>query len=317
MMNVLIVGAGSIGQLYGHMLQRGGADVGVYVKPKYVDDARQGYRLYNRSKGLDTPEHFQPKAVHTDAEEVQEADYDAAVLCIPSTALRGPWLPELTDALGDAAVVSLTPGLEDRDYIAQFVEKDRLATGLITAVSYPAPLPGEKADEPGTAYWLPPLTPAMFDGPAERLRPLLKSLKSGGMSTRKVDNLARLSAFGSGVLMPLVASLESVDWSMDTFKRSSAHRELFDNACDEISTVIEDHLGANPPLPMRFIGKTTIKGALMMAPIAAPFDLETYLQVHFTKVGEQTRQALKTYIELRSERDWDSPALQKLLESIE
>ena len=317
MMNVLIVGAGSIGQLYGHMLQRGGATVGVYVKPKYVNDAEQGYRLYNRKKGLDSPEHFAPEAVHTAPEGLQDADYDAAVLCIPSTALRGPWLSELTEALGDAAIVSLTPGLEDRDYIAQFVEEERLATGLITAVSYPAPLPGETTDAPGTAYWLPPLTPAMFDGPDEHLRPLMKSLKSGGMSTRQVDNLARLSAFGSGVLMPLVASLESVDWSMDTFKRSNDHRELFDNACDEISTVIEDHLGAKPPLPIRFIGKTTIKGALMMAPIAAPFDLETYLQVHFTKVGEQTRQFLETYIELRGERDWDSPALRQLLESIE
>jgi 2-dehydropantoate 2-reductase len=37
---------------------------------------------------------------------------------------------------------------------------------------------------------------------------------------------------------------------------------------------------------------------LRLAPVLMPFDLETYLAYHFTKVGDQTRQHLQTLIEV-------------------
>ncbi len=39
----------------------------------------------------------------------------------------------------------------------------------------------------------------------------------------------------------------------------------------------------------------------LLLPVAArltPFDLETYLKVHFTKVGAQTRMMMRTYVDL-------------------
>jgi ketopantoate reductase len=35
-MRALVVGAGAVGQVYGHHLARGGADVAFYVRPKCV-----------------------------------------------------------------------------------------------------------------------------------------------------------------------------------------------------------------------------------------------------------------------------------------
>jgi hypothetical protein len=37
---------------------------------------------------------------------------------------------------------------------------------------------------------------------------------------------------------------------------------------------------------------------MRLASWAMPFDVETYLRVHFTKVGDQTRDFLRTYLAL-------------------
>ncbi len=315
-MRILVVGAGSIGQLYGHILQQGGAEVGVYVRPKYVDDARQGYLLYDRKKGFSQPERFSPDAIHSSPDELTGEDYDAVLFCVPSTGLRGDWLEPFCAAIGDATLITLTPGLDDRKYICERCDVDQLGVGVITAISYPAPLPGEEVDEPGTAYWFPPMTPAIFDGPREELGPLVDHLKAGGMNARFRKNLEVEAAYGAAVVNTFVAALEMVDWSFDAVKSSGEHRKLIDAAWSEAMELIEARFGEKPPLPLRFLGPMTLRGGLMMAPVVPPFDLETYLKVHFTKVGEQTRMTLDTYISARSERDWESPALSKIRHSM-
>lgn len=315
-MRVLIVGAGSIGQLYGFMLQRGGAEVEVYVRPRYVDDAQRGYRIYERRKGLTSSQSFHPDGIRTSPDDVREQAYDAVILCIPSTGLRGPWFEEFATATKDATVVSLTPGLEDREFIAEYVDETRLAIGLITAVSYPAPMPGESAPDPGTAYWLPPLTPAFFQGPKERLEPILNTLSEGGMRSRRISDVTERSSFGSALLIPLVAVLETAGWSLAELRGSRQRRTLLDDAADEALSAVETHLDSRRPLPTRMLGPTTWRGILMAAPIVPPFDLETYLQVHFTKVSDQTRMILDEYIECRRRSGDSSPALTKLREQI-
>ncbi len=315
-MRILIVGAGSIGQLYGFILQRGGAEVDVYVRPRYVDEAERGYRIYERRKGLDAPEIFEPAAILTSPDEVADEEYDAIILCISATALRGPWLREFTEVIGDATLISLTPGLDDRDYIAQYVDEEQLAMGAITAVSYPAPLPGEEASEPGTAFWLPPLTPALFDGPDDRLRPILKVLKNGGMRSRAMKNLPQTAAMTSAILMSMIGVLEMVGWSISELRASREHRELLDDASDEALSIVEYRFDAKRPLPSRLLGPFTWSGLLLAAPIAPPFDLETYLEVHFTKTADQTRMIIEDYISRREKADLPSPALERVLDEI-
>ena len=50
-MKVLVVGAGAVGQVYGHALARGGARVTFLVKPKHVEEARRGFVLYELNRG--------------------------------------------------------------------------------------------------------------------------------------------------------------------------------------------------------------------------------------------------------------------------
>src|SRR5690554_4727694 len=112
-MRILIVGAGSVGQLYGHHLSRAGEEVHVLVRPRYAEEARKGFRLYERRRDFGQHEMFTPDGVWTDAEDLPQDHFDAAILCIPSTGLKGPWLATLASRLGAGTMVTLTPGLDD------------------------------------------------------------------------------------------------------------------------------------------------------------------------------------------------------------
>ncbi len=316
-MRILIVGAGSVGQLYGYFLAEGGAHVDAYVRPKYAATAREGFRLYDRSKGLSTPLRFQPRAVVSSESQLQDRSYDAALFCIPSTGLEGPWLPPFLEALGeDCHVISLLPGIDDRATLAEWIPDRRLATGLITAVAYPAPLPGESVDEPGTAFWLPPLTPAFFQGPRDVIAPLIAHLKSGGMSARRHRRTDQLSAFGSAVLMPLVAILETLDWSLADLKRNAPARRRLSQTTDEVMAIVSASIDATPPLSIRLLGPTTWRGALTFAPWIAPFDLQAYLELHFTKVGDQTRLFFRDYIDKGRIHQLPTEQCQSLLDDL-
>ena len=59
-MNVLIVGAGAVGQVYGRHLALGGAHVHYFVREKYADECRRGFTFYplNRRKPRAAPVHM-------------------------------------------------------------------------------------------------------------------------------------------------------------------------------------------------------------------------------------------------------------------
>ena len=182
-MKVLVLGAGAVGQVYGRHLALGGAHVSFFVKPKHEAEARRGYTMYplNRSRSPD-PIDFSDYGVLTGYESISDERWDQVWICTSSTALRGGWLPEVTTRLGDATLVCMTPGPEDREYVLQYVDEASLVVGLITMISYQTPLEGEQREHPGTAYWFPPMAANAFSGSraseaasalrACRLRPL-------------------------------------------------------------------------------------------------------------------------------------------------
>ncbi len=317
-MRILIVGAGSVGQLYGYHLARGGAEVDVYVRPRYTDHARQGYRLYDRSQGYDSTLIFEPQTALSSIDELRDYTCDRVLFCIPSTGLRGPWLGPFLETFDDSTgVISLLPGLDDRDHINQWIPDDRLGTGLITAVAYPAPLPGESLDHDATAFWLPPLTPALFSGPRPLLSPLISHLNDGGMRAKIDDNTPALAAFGSAFLMSFIATLETLDWSLERLKKTRDHRRQVTDTANEIMAIVAATVDARPPMSMKLLGPTAIRGALSAAPMVTPFDLETYLRVHFTKVGDQTRLFFRDYIDKGAHLGLQTTHCERLLAALD
>ncbi len=292
-MRVLIVGAGSVGQVYGWHLQRAGVDVHVYVKPKYADEARAGFVLY--PPGARTPVRFHPNGVVTSPADVRATGpWDQVWLCIPSPALRGGWLAEIVEAMGNATLVSMLPGMRDRDLLAPLVPPDRLVVGLISFSSWHAPLGKESLPEPGMAWWHPPFTPNLFEGSAPAVDAIVAALKKGGCPAARGEATAT-AARGSSFLVPVVAAMECAGWTFAGL-REARWATLAAEAADEALTISTTHLNLQRGPMGMLASPAVIRVATRVVPLVAPMDFEAFLRVHFSKVGEQTQLALDTWV---------------------
>lgn len=313
-MKIAIVGAGAVGQVYARHLELGGAEVFFVVKPSHIEEARQGFELYplNRRRARSHPAGLRIPAVTSVAEAMARRP-DAVLLGVSSTALRsGEWLDDLAGAIGDATLVTLQPAPADYAYIAERVHPDQIAVGLIGFLSYPGPLPGEELPRPGTVYWFPPLARSALTGDDARVRPIVDALRRGGLPVRVAPDTLTLSAFGAAVLQPVVIALEIAGWSTRELRR---RRELFATAhaaTREAIEIVGRYHGASPPLSIRMARPLSLRLALGVGARAAPLDLDAYLRLHFTKVGDQTRLWIEDIRALAEEQGASHDALAEL-----
>lgn len=313
---ILIVGAGAVGQAYGYHLSQGGAQVTYLVKEKHAEAAGAGFtlhrlRMFRRPKTL----RFEDADLLVDYDAVGEREWDQVWLCVSSTALRGGWLEDLTDQIGDATLVALQPGVDDAEYIGQFVPGRQIVSGMITLIGYQAPLPGERL-APGVAYFLPPMTPISFAGEPGRVEPVVEALERGGCSAKIDHDVAAESAFASALLIPAVAALELAGWSLARYRKSFA-LELSTRAAREALDALAVRHDRKPSLGLRLARRPELFGTGMrLAPHLMPFDLQEYLRFHFTKTADQTRQMIDDYIALGDQYARPNPALRMLRERL-
>ncbi len=308
--NILLVGAGAVGQVYARHLQKAGARISFFVKPKYKEELSAGVTMYplNGKRG---PVRFENFGVVSTAAGVAELKPTQIWLCVSSPALKGSWLEELAAAAPEAVIVSLQPGLETSEDLARRIGKDRLVGGIITFIAWQAPLPGETLSPPGVMYWTSPLAPSLFDGPDEPTRRVVALLKAGGCPAKRETNVQLVSAQGEAWLQPMVAALEAAGWSWRAFT-GGPMLELAGRAAREALAVAADHHRAKVG-PVRFLSYPRVMRLVMwLAPKLLPFDIETYFAYHFTKVGEQTREHLATTVRAAKARGLSHQALEQL-----
>jgi len=316
--NILLVGAGAVGQAYGRHLQLGGARVTFLVKPKYAAEARAGFTVYplNTKAGKRRePTRFEGFEVIEDAAEAAGRAWGQVWLCLSATALRGAWFDTLVGAIGDATLVSLTPGLEDHAYVTERYPEERVVSGMINMVSYQAPLATETVPEPGVAYWFPSKSP--FSGPTDaRVRGVVAALRRGGCPAKRVKDAGRTANFGSAVLMPLLVGLEASSWSFRELRRGP-HLKVSLRAAREALRVVASYREERRPLYHPFIRPTLIRLLTLLAPKVMPLDVETYFAYHFTKVGDQTAFMLDRYATVGAERGLETAALSECHDLLE
>lgn len=242
--------------------------------------------------GVATLGRFLPDHVETTEDPLDAGAWDAVWLCVSSPALRqGDWLERLCRDAGEAAVVVLQPGLHDRQLVAGLVGEARLVRGMIPFSSWPGPLPDAEG-EPGLRWWCPPLAKVALEGP--RAAPLASALRRGGLPAAvvppgRVD--AQLGVAG-GVMQPLVAALEGAGWSFDVLRHHGLG--LAAQGAREAISVSAAVRGSPAPWWTALVRAPALSVVTRLAPAIAPFDFEAFLQVHFTKVGDQTRGALES-----------------------
>ncbi len=295
---ILLVGAGAVGLSYGYHLRRGGAEVGFLVKEKYRDEAEAGYTLHrHRLLRRPTSFRFEDFEVYTDYDAVGEHHWDQVWLCVSGTAIRGEWLGELCAHIGDATLVSLQPGVKGQRFVESAYDPAKVVYGVITLIAYQSPLPGEDLAT-GVAYLLPPMAPIVFSGQPERAAPVAHALARGGCPAKIDPDAPLMAAFGSAVMIPAIAGLEVAGWSLERFRRTPA-LEISTAAAKEALSVMGLYHFAKVPWGVRTLRRPELLGlGLSVAPALLPFDLEVYLQYHFTKVGDQTRQLVDDWISL-------------------
>ena len=281
-----------MGQVYAACLQRGGAHVGVRVRARHAEAARRGFPIGRA--GAATLRVFTPDHVETTDDPVDPGAWDAVWLCVSSPALmQGDWLARLCRDAGDAAVVVLQPGLNDRALVADLVGEDRLVRGMIPFSSWPGPLPGA-GGPPGLRWWCPPLQRVALEG--RRAAPLASALRQGGLPAAVVP-IGRVDAqlaIAGGILQPLVAALEGAGWSFDVLRQQGLGTAA--RAAREALAVAAAVRGGAAPWWTGLVRGPALSLLTRLAPAVAPFDFEAFLRVHFTKVGDQTRGALAALV---------------------
>ncbi len=317
-MKVLIIGAGAVGQVYGHHLTNGGADVAFYIKEKYAAELDKGFDLYQHSlfgkvlKSRTTHHQFNQYSYISDTASLGQESYDYILNTVSSTALRTGWWEAFKNASGNASIVSLQPALDDAELILKTLPKERFIKGLIQFFSYQSPLPG--TNEPkGVHYLLPPVA-GLFENENGSASELMQTLRNGGFKARHREDLNFYSSSLSSISIPLTAALELSDWRISKLIDRNCLR-LGLNASREANLAIAlalDRKQQFPPLLKEWV----VRIVLRVVPFVSPFDLEGYLKFHFSKVGDQTRLMLEQYIAHAKDHDLAHSANSRLLEAL-
>jgi 2-dehydropantoate 2-reductase len=312
---VLIVGAGSVGQVFGYHLFRGGAQVTFLVRPAHRAQVAEGFALYplNRYRAGDAPLRFREFALSSSAAEVAAQRFAQVYLTVPSHGLRGPWLAELLAQIGDASLVSLQPDVADQPLLrAAGARAETLVQGGIALISYAAPLPGEtRFPEPGTAYWLPPFARSPFSGPPARVQAVIDALRRGGLPAARGRDVAHLLAFPNAIGMTYLTALEAAGWSARPLVHG-ALAPLCRRAVREAIAVAQVQVGSRPLGVGLASFSRLLRPALWLAQRCVPFPLTAYLKQHFTKVGAQTRLMMAGLIARGRAAELGTAALEQL-----
>ncbi len=314
---IAIVGAGALGQSFGYYLSRSGADLTYVVKETYRESVESGLTLHeHRIFGGPERHDFDDFDVCVDYDDLAERQWDQVWLCVSSPAIRGDWLPELLEAVGETTLASIQPGIDDRAYLETHYPAERIASGRVSLIAYETPLPGEELPEGHVAFFMPPAERIWWGGSTSAAHDVADRLEAGGCPAGVRDDLQSYALFSSALLEATVAGLELADWSLKAF-RGSAELDLAMEAAHEAIEIVAAKFDASPPLAVRIGARSlAMQLGLPIASAVLPFDLETYLREHFTKVGDQTRDELQAFIDNGREHDVPTENLETLLEQL-
>lgn len=309
-MNILIVGAGAVGQVYAHYLAIGGAKVSFLVRPKHAGEHADGFTLYPlRTRGTYEPVRLRPERIFTSLDDVKNETFDQVWVCVPTTALVKPWIDDVVSASGDATLVMFPAGINVAERLG--LPADRCVAGLISMMSWFAPMEGEPKDiTPGVAFWFPPLSPTTFSGPDARRDAVIAALKRGKCPASR-GNVKEAGAFGSAVLMPHIVGLEGAGWSYDELAFSE-HLANSVAATREAIAAAASHLHIKRPFLFGLLRPWTVRLLLGIIRWLAPLDVATFFKTHFTKVRAQTQMQMAQYIDLAAKEGQPTAALTKL-----
>lgn len=277
---ILIVGAGAVGVVYGAALHSIDENVTFWVREKYLEETKQGIPLHKICLTSS------PKKIEVSKQAVSKTEDltlppDEIWLCVSKTAVKSQSITDLVNAFPDAHLVSFQPGLTDLARLQKRFPKHKIDGGVIGFVAYQ---PHAKETREGISVWFPPGAPSQFY--TEDAANFAARLSSGGCPSKVNKDSPDIVPQMTIVLNAFVLHLELVDWKFSRFKEVL---KPFNAFIDENLTIVNTH---NKTKTMKglFLLKSsfTFQSLLKTISLAAPFDLEAYLKFHFLKVRDQS-----------------------------
>lgn len=316
-MNLLVVGAGAIGSVYGYLVSKSSGPspvkISYLVKPKYLRSLETGITLYPWKGRKAELTEFRDYTVYDSLEAVKkksdESPFDFILITIPSDKLReGDWFENLLRSVGNAKIWSLQPNFSDTGFIEEKLKKisgegaeRRLVSGGIPILSYLAPLPGETFAKSGYAFLIPPGAKANWSSadPAAA-KEAAQFFTDAGLPSKTSENIRAEGLFSESLLRCVVAGLEKSEWSFAKLLHG-VNLPLVTEGIREMTAIQAKLLNTADP-GNRWWGKAgasrfAIQSALRIASFIIPFDFEAFLRVHFTKVENQMHLALNETID--------------------
>jgi ketopantoate reductase len=308
-MRVVLIGAGSVGQVYGYHLQKGGAKVDFVVRERHLGPLAQGVVLYpwNR-KDRYTPLRWTDFGLHGSVEEALGEPADIVAICTSSTALLdGTVAAEVAEHRGDAAVLILQVGTKVPAFVYDHLPKDCVVWGKINMCAWWAPLDGQPLPEPGMGWWFPWGNKLGFSGPRAGL--IAGAMVAGGAPAEVVPDVLDDLAFLGIVLGMVTTPLEVAGWSMDRLIADRALVDLAHRSMKEVWAHAEKTTGKRTPMGLRMLSPGGIRFILRWVLPRAPVNFETFFAAHYTKIADQVSELLAQRISRLAEDDMPNAAL--------
>lgn len=321
-MNILIVGAGAVGQVYGYHFQQAGNRVSYLVKEKYQKKIAQGMtllpltgpKLLTSHKSLNNRSASSPE-VHFFADDIitqwpmEKSGFDLIILTIPSDALRSLPYDDVRQACMNTPVLMLQPSREDRQRLQQELPHTPIAEGLISLIAYQAPLPGHllktqhlpadtEQENSGIAYYLPPLKMSISSISQPLAKQISALFNQGGIRAKVSASAIEDSAIPSAFLMTFLCVLQASDWRFQQLRDNTQHLKTLSRA-QRFLIPMQKPVGFGRTL--LHIGSSLMlrpwlyRLLLNLSPKVLPLPLEAYLAFHFQKVHQQTRLYMEDY----------------------
>ena len=311
-MNLLIVGAGAIGSTYGYFASRAGAKITYLIKPKHRADLANGIQLYSWKGRKAESAVFRDFEVLDEAAALRKRKFDAVLVTLPSNQFRAEgwlsgFLSDFDAGSPDAKIWSLQPMANDEVYLREKLGGSaaadaRVVHGRIPILSYLAPMPGESFEKPGYAFYTPPGAKAAWSSrDLATAETAAKLFEAGGLPSKVVsDTPTAASLIPDSLLRAVVAGLERSEWSFDRLLNGE-NIHLVTGGMREMTAIGAKIQKTADPAQGWWgkLGSTPfgVKMVLRLATKIIPFDLESFMRVHFTKVETQMQLALDEQIE--------------------
>lgn len=317
-MNILIVGAGAVGLVYGQHLSMAGHRVTFFVKEQHRNDLKSGVSMIKKRRLVkDEVRHFSEFSLLSQWNHVAEEAWDYVFLAISSDALRALPFGIVKEAIANATLLMLQPSETDYDVLREYWPEDSMVKGMINMISYYHPLPGEaplkKGEAIRVAYYLPPTAMPLSGG--ARVMGVESLLRDSGIACKRVYDAVSASRLPNAILMTFLCALEDSDWNFAQLRRD---RQLLSQLVTAQKALLSC-LAKQEERPQQRAMRWTAKGlsrflyqtGLMVAPLAMPFSLEAYFRAHFMKVRAQTQLYMDDYC-----RQCDDAALTGLYDRV-